>query len=61
MRYTKELHEWMRKHSEEEKGITALLDEIDRLNRYITALENCEVRSKTVIKRLRMQTGMDDK
>ena len=38
--------------------LDAVID-LDRLNRYITALENCEVRSKTVINRLRTQTGMD--
>jgi len=68
MKYTKELHdqwnEWLKFWREKGYGIAddvqALLDEIDRLNRYITALENCEVRSKTVIKRLRTQTGMEE-
>jgi hypothetical protein len=41
-------------------ALRTIFAELDRLNRYITALENCEVRSKTVIKRLRTQTGMDD-
>ena len=35
-------------------------NEIKRLRKYITALENCDVRSKTVIKILRTQTGMED-
>ena len=75
MKYTKELHNQIRKLDPKISYVLTdlsemqnynmvdvahvLLDEIDRLNRYITALENCEVRSKTVIKILRTQTGME--
>jgi len=68
VKYSKELHDRVRQNLRmfdyprfDDGDIDCLLNEIDRLNRYITALETCEVRSKTVIKRLRTQTGMDDK
>jgi len=58
--YTEKMYKALRRDTEgKHNQVTDLLDEIDRLNRYITALENCEVRSKTVVKRLRIQTGMD--
>ena len=48
-----------REYAIDGNDIKVVLDALLAQDKYITALENCEVRSKTVIKILRTQTGME--
>lgn len=76
MKYSKELHEHAltRIHDQGDvisfgtpfvesllTEITRLTEELAKANRYIEALENEPVRSQSVIKRLRIQTGMEER
>jgi len=44
-----------------EAELARLNDELETMKQYIEALENEPIRSRSVIKRLRIQTGMEER